>query len=341
LSEAALRATLAQDAQRIKLLWALLAALVVLFVFSILLGRYPQPGLLPLWRLAEDDLASRLVWNLRIPRLLAALLLGMTLSAAGLVLQSLFSNPLVEPGFLGVSQGAAFGAAFAIVFLSSTALVTQVSAAAFALAGLGLSYGLARRLRFGGWVLRLVLAGIAISALFSAGVGLLKYVADPLTQLPEITFWLLGGLASITWPRLLNAAPATMAGLTILLLFRWRLNVLSLSEQTAFSLGSAPGRERLLLIVAAVVPTAAMIAISGIVGWVGLIVPHIARRVFNADTRFGMPAAVLVGGIFVVACDNAARTLLAGEIPLGILTSLLGALIFLGLMMAQQIRARA
>ncbi len=341
MSEAALRATLARDAQRVRLLWVLLVGLVALFAFSIFLGRYPQPGLLPFWRLAEDELASRLVLNLRIPRLLAALLLGMTLSAAGMVLQSLFSNPLVEPGFLGVSQGAAFGAAFAIVFFSSTALLTQASAAAFALAGLGLSYGIARRLRFGGWVLRLVLAGIAISALFSAGVGLLKYVADPLTQLPEITFWLLGGLASITWPRLLNAAPVTIAGLIILLLLRWRLNVLSLSEQTAFSLGSAPGRERLLLIVAAVVPTAAMIAISGIVGWVGLIVPHIARRVFNADTRFGMPAAILIGGIFVVACDNAARTLLAGEIPLGILTSLLGALIFLGLMTAQQIRARA
>jgi iron complex transport system permease protein len=341
LSEAALRATLARDAQRVWLLWVLLVGLVALFAFSIFLGRYPQPGLLPFWRLAEDDLASRLVLNLRIPRLLAALLLGMTLSAAGMVLQSLFSNPLVEPGFLGVSQGAAFGAAFAIVFLSSAALLTQASAAVFALAGLGLSYGIARRLRFGGWVLRLVLSGIAISALFSAGVGLLKYVADPLTQLPEITFWLLGGLASITWPRLLNAAPVTIAGLIILLLLRWRLNVLSLSEQTAFSLGSAPGRERLLLIVAAVVPTAAMIAISGIVGWVGLIVPHIARRVFNADTRFGMPAAILIGGIFVIACDNAARTLLAGEIPLGILTSLLGALIFLGLMTVQQIRANA
>jgi iron complex transport system permease protein len=340
LSEVALRAALAQDARRTRLLWALLAGLVAIFAGSILLGRYPQPGLLPWWRLAEDELAARLVLNLRIPRLLAALLLGMTLSASGLVLQSLFSNPLVEPGFLGVSQGAAFGAAFAIVFLSSSALVTQASAAAFALAGLGLSYGLARRLRFGGWVLRLVLAGIAISALFSAGVGLLKYIADPLTQLPEITFWLLGGLASITWPRLLNALPAVLAGLIILLLFRWRLNVLSLSEQTAFSLGSAPGRERLLLIIAAVVPTAAMIAISGIVGWVGLIVPHIARRIFNADTRFGMPAAILIGGIFAVACDNAARTLLAGEIPLGILTSLLGALIFLGLMTAQQIRAR-
>jgi iron complex transport system permease protein len=340
LSDAVLRAALAQDARRARLLWALLAGLIALFAVSILVGRYPQPGVLPWWRLAEDDLALRLVFNLRIPRLLAALLLGMTLSAAGLVLQSLFGNPLVEPGFLGVSQGAAFGAAFAIVFLSSTALVTQASAAAFALAGLGLSYALARRLRFGGWVLRLVLAGIAVSALFSAGVGLLKYIADPLTQLPEITFWLLGSLASITWPRLLNALPAVLAGLTILLLLRWRLNVLSLSEQTAFSLGSAPGRERLVLIVAAVVPTAAMIAISGLVGWIGLIVPHIARRIFNADTRFGMPAAILIGGIFTVACDNAARTLLAGEIPLGILTSLLGALIFLGLMMAQQIRAR-
>ncbi len=340
MSELALRAVIARNARRRHLIGLLAAGLVALLAISILLGRYPAPGLMSWSRLQEDELAARLVLNLRIPRLLTALLLGMTLSAAGMVFQLLFSNPLVEPGFLGVSQGAAFGAAFAIVLLGSGALMTQASAAAFALAGLGFSYLMARRLRFGGWVLRLVLAGIAISALFSAGVGLLKYIADPLTQLPEITFWLLGSLASITWPKLISVLPAVMVSLFVMLLFRWRLNVLSLNEETAFSLGAAPNRERLVLILAAVTPTAALISISGMVGWIGLIVPHITRRLFDADTRFGLPATMLIGGIFAVTCDNAARTLLAGEIPLGILTSLLGALIFLGLMTAQQFRAR-
>jgi iron complex transport system permease protein len=314
----------------------LLAAVFVLFVLSALLGRYPAPGFLSPVQLASDELAQRLFFNLRLPRLLTALLLGMTLSAAGMVFQLLFSNPLVEPGFLGVSQGAAFGAAFSIVFLGGAAFLTQASAIGFALAGLAFSYLLARRLRYGGWILRLVLAGIAVSALFSAGLGLLKYLADPLTQLPEITFWLLGGLASVTWAKLTGILPLVLAGLAVMYIFRWRLNLLALNEQTSFSLGLAPGRERILLIFAAVLPTAVLISISGMVGWVGLIMPHIARRLFRTDTRYSLPAAMLLGGTFTMLCDNLARTLLAGEIPLGILTALFGALIFLLLMTLQQ-----
>jgi iron complex transport system permease protein len=314
----------------------LLLALLFIFILSALIGRYPAPGFLPLDQLADDELAQRLLFNLRLPRLLTALLLGMTLSAAGMVFQLLFSNPLVEPGFLGVSQGAAFGAAFSIVFLGGSALLTQTSAAFFALLGLGISYLLAHRLRYGGWILRLVLAGIAVSALFSSGLGLLKYLADPLTQLPEITFWLLGGLASVTWSKLLSVLPQVLAGLAVMYLFRWRLNLLALNEQTSFSLGIAAGRERWLLIFAAVLPTAVLISISGMVGWVGLIMPHIARRLFHTDARFSLPASMLLGGIFTMLCDDLARTLLAGEIPLGILTSLFGALIFLTLMIFQQ-----
>jgi iron complex transport system permease protein len=310
----------------------LVFALLLVFLSSALIGRYPTPGFLSFERITTDELAQRLLFNLRLPRLLAALLLGMTLSAAGMVFQLLFSNPLVEPGFLGVSQGAAFGAAFSIVFLGGSAFVTQTSASFFALVGLGISYLLAHRLRYGGWVLRLVLAGVAVSAFFSAGLGLLKYLADPLTQLPEITFWLLGGLASLTWAKLLSVLPLALAGLVVMYLFRWRLNLLALDEQTSFSLGVAPGRERWLLILAAVLPTAVLISISGMVGWVGLIMPHIARRLFRTDARFSLPASMLLGGIFTMLCDDLARTLLAGEIPLGILTSLFGAIIFLVLM---------
>jgi iron complex transport system permease protein len=323
-----------------RFLTILALALLAIFVLSALVGRYPAPGLLSFERLTQDELAQRLLFNLRLPRLLTALLLGMTLAAAGVVFQLLFSNPLVEPGFLGVSQGAAFGAALSIIFWGGSALVMQTSAAIFALLGLGISYLLARRLRYGGWVLRLVLAGIAVSALFSAGLGLLKYIADPLTQLPEITFWLLGGLASLTWGKLLSILPIAIVGLTVIYLYRWRLNLLSLNEQTAFSLGVAPGRERWLLIFAAVLPTAALISVSGMVGWVGLIIPHIARRLFGADAQFSLPAAMLLGGIFTMLCDDLARTLLAGEIPLGVLTSFFGALIFLALMIFQQTRSR-
>ncbi|MFN3307638.1 MAG: FecCD family ABC transporter permease [Anaerolineales bacterium] len=331
----ALLAVRATSLYRQKMLWALGIGLIVLFWISLLLGRYPAPGLISLERLMNDELAVRLVFQLRLPRLLTALFLGMSLSAAGLVFQLLFGNPLVEPGFLGVSQGAAFGAALSIVFFSSKAVVVQTNAALFALAGLGLSYLLARRLRYGGWILRLILAGIAISAFFSAGVGLLKALADPLSQLPEITFWLLGGLASLTWQKFFSILPLSLIGLTFLLLYRWRLNVLSLSDETAFSLGTAPHRERAFLIVAAVLPTAALISVAGMVGWVGLIVPHLARRLFGAEARFSLPGAMLIGGWFVIFCDNLARTLLNGEIPLGILTSLIGAVTFLALLSIQ------
>lgn len=336
----ALAAIQAHNRCRQRLLLALAVGLLLAAGFSVLAGRYPEPGLISWRQLTSDDLAWRLVVDLRLPRLLMSILLGMTLSAAGTVFQLLFSNPLVEPGFLGVSQGAAFGAALSIVFLGGSAIVTQSSAAFFALTGLGFSYLLAHRLRYGGWVLRLVLAGIAVSALFSAGLGLLKYLADPLRQLPEITFWLLGGLASITWEHLFTVLPVVAPGLLLIILYRWRLNLLSLSEETAFSLGAVPGRERWVLIFAAVLPTAALIAITGMVGWVGLIMPHIARRLFGAEARFSLPAAMLLGGFFTLLCDDLARTLLAGEIPLGILTSLFGALIFLALMIFQKAKAQ-
>ncbi|HNT55154.1 MAG TPA: iron ABC transporter permease [Anaerolineaceae bacterium] len=303
--------------------------LLLLLGGSLLLGRYPAPGFIDPARLWDDPLAQQLVWNLRLPRLLAAAVIGMSLAAAGVVFQMVFSNPLVEPGFLGVSQAAAFGAALAILVLGSAAWLVQGGAVLFGLLGLGASYVLARRVRYGGWVLRLVLSGIAISALFSAGVGVMKYLADPLRQLPEITFWLLGGLYGITWPRFLAALPLLLGGLAAMLLLRWRLNLLTLDEDAAAALGAPGGLERVVVLLAAVAATAASISIGGLIGWAGLITPHLARRLFGADARYALPGALLIGAIYLVICDDLARLLMMGEIPLGILTSLLGALAFL------------
>lgn len=305
---------------------------------AVMVGRYPRPGFMPPSLLTTDPLAVRLVLELRLPRVLSAALLGGTLAAAGLVLQMLFANPLVEPGLIGVSQGAAFGAALAIVVFGTHPLLLQGSAAVFAVTGLFLAYRIARRLRFGGWILRLVLSGIAVSALFSSAVGILKYLADPLDQLPEITFWMLGGLWNSSWQSLVRVAPAALAGITIVYLRRYRLNVLSLQDRVSFSLGARPDRERLLLLTAATVATAAVISQAGIIGWVGLIVPHSARRLFRADALVAMPAAILLGAIFVVIADTLARTLVAGEIPLGVITSLVGAGVFIALLMTHNIR---
>jgi iron complex transport system permease protein len=315
-------------------------ALALVLLLSILVGRYPAPWVMSPATLWQDEMAQNLVFSLRLPRVLAACLLGMTLAACGTVLQMIFRNPLLEPGLLGVSQGAAFGAALSIIVLGASTLLMQGMATLFACLGLAASTFLARRVRYGGWILRLILAGIAVSALFSAGVGLLKYLADPLTELPELVFWMLGGLWGVTWADVFYLFLPVTLGLTALILMRWRLNLLSLDDDTGFSLGASPGRERALVLVAAVAATSAVVAVAGVVGWIGLLIPHVARRLTGADARRALPAAVLLGGIFAVACDDLARTLLAGEIPLGILASFFGAIRFIAMMMSKNIRVQ-
>jgi len=313
---------------------ALLAlALLLLTALSLFLGRYPGPYLTPLSALSEDPLALRLMLNLRLPRILGAIMVGMVLAASGTSFQMIFRNPLVDSGFLGVSAGASFGASLAIVALGGASWAVQACAAVFGILGLVSSYALGTRIRYGDWVLRLVLAGIAVSALYSSGTSLLKYAADPLRQLPEITFWMLGGLWSLTWKDVLQIAPVVLPCLVVIILLRWRLNLLSLRDETAYSLGVSAGRERLVLLLAAVLSTAAVVSKTGLIGWVGLIVPHIARRWVGSDAQRALPGSMLLGAVFVLACDDIARTAMTGEIPLGILTSLLGAAIFMGLMM--------
>jgi iron complex transport system permease protein len=307
------------------LLSLLLPAAVLL---ALLLGRYPRPGFSAPLSLISDPLGRKILFRLRMPRVLMSVLLGMTLATSGAVFQLIFSNPLVEPGFLGVTQGAAFGAVLAILLFGGSLPALQASSALCGILGLGMAYQLARKIRFGGWILRLILSGLAVSALFTAGIGIIKYAADPLTQLPEITFWLLGGLSHLSWGELLWVSPAVCVGLSLLLLFRWRINLLTLSDETAFALGTPPERVRLLLIAGATVSVAAVISVSGIVLWLGLIVPHLARRLFGADGRYSLPGSLLIGGIFGLLCDTLARLLLPGEIPLGIMSSLLGAVLF-------------
>lgn len=310
----------------------LLAVLLAAAGASVFLGRFPAPGWTSPLRLLDDPLAQRLVLHLRVPRILAAMMLGAALSGGGATMQMLFRNPLVEPGFLGVSQGAAFGAGLAILFLGGATWALQGCAAAGALLGLLASHALAQRLRFGGWILRLVLAGIATSALFSAGLGLLKCMADPLRQLPELTFWLMGGLWAVGWRDVARVLPVVAPALAIVWLMRWRVSLLALGDETAFSLGVSAGRERTLLLAAAVVAVAAVVSVAGIVNWIGLLVPHVARRLVGSDARESVPASLSLGALFGLLCDDLARTLSGGEIPLGIFTALFGATLFLALM---------
>ncbi len=289
-----------------------------------MVGRYPKAGFSNPFK---GELMRQVVLNVRLPRLLLAALGGASLAMAGFVFQMLFNNPLVEPGFLGVSQGAAFGAAAAIT-LGGSLLVVQLSASFFGLLALLSSYWLARKFTYGGWILRLVLAGIAMGAFFSAGLSIIKLVASPTTSLQDITFWMMGGLWNTTWKTLWSVMPTMIIILLLLLLFRWRINLLSLDERTAHSMGIAINREKAIFLLLATVATTSIISVGGLIGWVGLIIPHLARRLFGANARYALPGSMLLGAIFLVVSDTIGRALLSSEIPLGVLTSLVGALLF-------------
>lgn len=304
---------------------------------SVFLGRYPSAFFTSIAQMQNDDLVMQVIMDIRVPRILMAFVTGMVLAASGTVFQMVFRNPIVDAGFLGVSGGAAFGASLGIVILGGTQLAIQGSAALFAFMGLGFSWIIATRIRFGDWVLRLILSGIAVSAMFASGTGLLKYLADPLKELPELTFWLLGGLWSITWSDTLQVLMISLPCLLIIWLFRWRLNLLSMQDETIFSLAANASAQRILLLMTAVLATSVVVCKTGQVGWVGLIVPHMARRLVGSDAQAALPCSLMLGGLFLLVCDNISRTLLSGEIPLGILTSFIGAGGFLILLMNQQL----
>ena len=275
--------------------------------------------------------ATLVVWSLRLPRVLAGLLVGAALSAAGAAFQAMFRNPLVSPDILGVSSGAGLGAALAI--LAGFSLL-RVQALAFlgGLAAVGVVYQVAGRVRRHDPVLVLVLAGVAVGTLFSAGTSLVKVLADPSVQLPAITFWLLGGLQAVTPGDLVRAAPLVAVGLVPMLLLRWRVNLLTLADEEAAALGVDVPRLRLVLIVSATLMTAAAVSIAGVVGWVGLLVPHAARLLVGPEFSRLLPASLLLGAAFVVAADTLARTAVGIELPLGVLTAFVGAPVFLWLL---------
>jgi len=306
----------------------LAVAVSILFMISLLIGRYS------LWShdLLYDELGKNIVWNIRLPRTLTAVLLGMALSVSGAALQSAFRNPLVGPGVIGVNQGAAFGAAFAILFLSNYPLTIEISSTLFGLLALFMAYAMSSAIKYGRRVLRLVLAGLAVSALFSGGVGVMKCLADPLKQLPELTFWLLGGLSGVVWRDFLYVLPLSLGGIIVLLIARWRVNLLTLEDDVVLSLGTDPGKLRALVVIAAVVATSVVTSVAGVIGWVGLIVPHIARKIFGTDSSRVILASALLGAALMITFDSIARTASAGEIPLGIVTSLLGAPLFIFLL---------
>ncbi len=275
--------------------------------------------------------AETVILQIRLPRVLAATAVGAALAAAGAAYQSLFRNPLVSPDILGVSSGAALGAVLGI-FLSLPVLAIEATSFAGGLAAVLIVYGIAAAIRGRDAVLVLVLAGVVIGALFGAGVGLLKYLADPYNQLPAITFWLLGSLAATNPADLFSLLPAVAIGLVPLALLRWRIDVMTLGEEEATALGVDTRATRITVIAAATLMTSAAVAASGIIGWVGLVVPHLARLTVGPSFTRLLPVSVLFGACYLLAVDTLARTLGPVELPLGILTAALGTPVFLWLL---------
>jgi iron complex transport system permease protein len=274
--------------------------------------------------------AETVVLQVRGPRILAALLVGAALAAAGTAYQGMFRNPLVSPDILGVSAGAALGAVLGI-FFSQSALVIQLGAFAGGLAAVGMVYAVGANGRRHAPVLSLIHAGIVLGTLLGAFIALLKYLADPYNQLPAITYWLLGSLAAVAPADLALAAPFALAGLVPLYLLRWRMNLLSLSDDEARALGVPVARLRLAVVCAATLMTAAAVAISGIIGWVGLLIPHAARMLVGPEFSRLLPLSMLLGAAFLLAVDTLARTVAPIESPPGVLTALIGTPFFLWL----------
>jgi iron complex transport system permease protein len=267
----------------------------------------------------------------RLPRIAAAMLVGGALAAAGAAYQGLFRNPLVSPDILGVSAGAGLGAVLGI-FLSLPVLGIQLLAFLVGLGTVGLVLLVAASVRGREPVLVLVLAGVVVGALAGSAISLLKVLADPYGQLPAITFWLLGSLAAIKLEDLTTTLPVAALGLVPLALLRWRINVLSLGDEEAQALGINAGRLRIVVIAAATLMTASVVAIAGIIGWVGLIMPHMARMLVGPNFDRLLPAAIVLGAGYLLLVDTLARTIAAVETPIGILTAFVGAPVFLWLL---------
>ena len=326
------------------LLLGMLLLLLAAALFSFWIGYYPltprQVVLAFLSRLGyEGEILPQAVtifWSIRLPRILSAVFIGASLSVAGAAYQGMFRNPLVSPDILGGSSGASLGAAFAIL---NGAPNWAVQAAAFAggVAAVAASYLISRKSAHS-HTLSLVLTGSMIMALCNAGVTMIKYVADPNDVLQQITFWLMGSLTKTDMDAFLWSFPPMAAGLAVILLLRWQLNLLTLEEEEARSLGIHIRRYRLLFIAASTLLSAAAVCLGGLIGWVGLMIPHLARALVGVDYGRLIPASAMLGAGYLVLMDDLARSLLSMELPLGVVTSIMGAPFFVYLIIKKKER---
>jgi iron complex transport system permease protein len=323
---------------RLTVVGGLAAALAALMLAASLIGAYPLTlaemlAAVGRWLTGAPARGQidTVLFEVRLPRVFAAVLVGAAIAAAGAAYQTLFRNPLVSPDILGVSTGAGLGAVLGI-FLSLPVAGIQLAAFVVGLGTVGLVYAIASVVHGREPILVLVLAGVVVGSLAGAAISLLKILADPYDQLPAIVFWLLGSLSAVRKGEVWAAVPLVLLGLVPLILLRWRINVLSLGDEEAKALGVEAGRLRLLVVAAATLMTASVVAISGVIGWVGLVIPHIARMLVGPSFDRLLPTAMLLGAGYLLLVDTVARTMARIEVPIGILTAVIGAPFFLWLL---------
>ena len=311
------------------LLAVMLVLLFIIIVLSFWVGYYPLTpvqvlnAFLSKFGFKGDILpqAVTIFWNIRLPRILSALFIGASLSVAGATYQGMFRNPLVSPDILGVSSGASLGAAFAggVAAVAASYLISRKSAHS--------------------QTLSLVLTGTMIMSLCNAGVTMIKYVADPNDVLQQITFWLMGSLTKTTTKSFCWSVLPMIIGLSLIFIFRWQINLLTLDEEEAKSLGINVRKYRLIFIVASTLLSAAAVCLGGLIGWVGLMIPHLARALVGVDYRRLIPASAILGGGYLILVDDISRSLLSMELPLGVVTSIMGAPFFIYLIIKRKERA--
>ena len=317
-----------------------IAIMVVVIFTSFMIGRYQNVDaiqavkitlnqILPFTPFEQTwaELDASVVLSIRWPRIIIALFVGAALSCSGAAYQGVFRNPLVSPDILGISAAAGFGAAVAIVFSNPYSPMVQISAFVCAILGVVLAYLLAR---VKGSIpnVMLILAGVVVSAVFNAGISMMKYMADPEEQLPAITFWLMGSLTGIRWENLTYCIPIIGVSLIVLLLFSWRLNLLTMGDDEAKSMGIKASRLKTIVIVCATAMTATAVSQAGTIGWIGLVIPHMARMITGPDHSKLIPMSAVMGGTFLLIIDDLTRVVSETALPLSIPIALIGAPFF-------------
>lgn len=316
---------------------------LAIFLFSFSIGRYGVPlkevvriflsKIFPLQQTWTAEMET-VVINIRLPRVIMASLVGCALSTAGASYQGVFQNPMASPDILGASSGAAFGAALAILLGGSAKIVTTAAFLSSIVTVMAV-YFIAERAP-GQRVVNLILSGIMVGSLFTAGTSYIKLVADPSNQLPAITYWMIGSLSGSKLSQVSFVIVPMALGLIPLLLIRWQINILTLGDDEARTLGVNTGHLRMIVIFCATLITAASVSVSGMIGWVGLVIPHMCRKLIGNDYRYLLPASMMMGAVFLLVVDNISRNLLAVEIPIGILTAFVGAPFFIYLIVKQE-----